>query len=206
MSARVKFPLIFLVAAGYFLLLPMIGLPYGSFDWVGNAQPYRPPKVAPTVGACVYTIRFGDTLFSIARRFGTSVASIARANSIRDVNHIFAGQTLVIPNCRLTQCLVYRVRPGDTLFSIARRFDTSVRAIARQNFIGHPSRIFAGQRLFVCPGSARPLPESRVYVVRRGDTLWSIAFRFGTTPSAIIAANNLRHPWLIVPGQHLRVP
>lgn len=207
MSTRVKVSLVFLAVVGCFLLLPMIGLPYGNFDWVVHSQPYQAPRVLPAPGACVYQVRFGDTLFSIARRFGTSVGDIALANSIRDINHIFVGQGLVIPNCRPTQCTVYTVRPGDTLFSIARRFSTSVRAIALQNRIIHPSRIFAGQRLLICPGGvSRPVPRARVYIVRPGDTVYSIALRFGTTASALIADNNLRYPWLIFPGQHLRVP
>ncbi len=206
MSKRAKLPLIFLTVIACLLLLPVVGLPYGNFDWTVYSQPYPPPKAPPTGAVCVYTVRFGDTLFSIARRFGTSVTSIAQANAIRDVNQIFVGQVLVIPNCRLLQCAVYVVKPGDTLFSIARRFGTSVRALAFQNAILNPSRIFVGQRLLICPGVARPLPKARIYIVKRGDTVWSIAIRFGTTQAAIIAANNLRYPWLIFPGQRLLIP
>lgn len=205
MPTRGKFLVVLVTVVGSFLLLPVIGLPYGDLDWVVHSQPYKPPQASPR-GACVYTVRFGDTLFSIARKFGTSVASIAQANFIRDINHIFAGQTLVIPNCRRVQCVVYTVRPGDTLFSIAHRFDTSVQAIARQNFIVHPSRVFAGQRLLICPDKVRPTPKKRIYIVRPGDTLWSIALRYKTTPSALVAINKLRYPGLIYPGQRLFIP
>lgn len=206
MSTRGKFALVILAVVGGFLLLPAVGLPYGNFDWVVHSQPYQTPEVQPETGTCLYTVRFGDTLFSIARRFNTSVANIAQANAIYDVNHIRAGQTLVIPNCRQVQCTTYTVQRGDTLFSIARHFNMSPRAIALQNHIVNPSRIFAGQRLLVCPAKARPSPPAHTYVVRPGDTLWSIAVRFGATPSALVAANNLRYPWLIRPGQQLYIP
>jgi LysM repeat protein len=155
----------------------------------------------------VYTVQYGDTLFSIARRFGTSVENILYANSIRNIHYIRAGQTLVIPHCRQpAECVVYTVQRGDTLFSIARRHSTSPRAIALQNRIVYPWRIFAGQQILICPGGGLPLPEARTYVVRPGDTIWSIAFRFGTSPYAVIAANNLQYPGLIFPGQELRIP
>lgn len=204
MAKNTKLLIALTAVMGSFLLLPMLGLPYGRLNWTVHSQPYKQPRKVG--GICLYTIRYGDSLFSIAQRFDTSLAAIAQASAIRDVNTISGGQTLVIPNCKATRCVVYTVRQGDTLFSVARRFNTTVNAIAKQNRIISPTRVFAGQRLLVCPGGQFPAPERRVHTVRRGDTLWSIAMRYGTTPWAIIAANNLRHPWLIYPGQQLRIP
>ena len=204
MLTRLKLLIIFLIVAGSFFLLPISGLPYGDFDWTVHSQPYKPPQPVPAKNVCIYVVKFGDTLFSIARRYGTSMASIAQANGISNLHQIYVGQTLIIPNCPRAACAVYVVRPGDTLYSIARYHGTSVRAIARQNRILHPGRIFIGQRLIIC--DVRPIPKGRIYVVKPGDTIYAIALRFGVSPAAIISANHLRYPGLIFPGQRLRIP
>ncbi len=206
MLTRMKFPLIFLIVTGSFLLLPLSGLPYGDFDWTAHSQSYKTPQPPPAKGVCIYVVKFGDTLFSIARRYGTSVESIARANGIINPHRIYVGQTLVIPNCRKAACLVHVVQHGDTLYSIARHYGTSVRAIARQNFIPYPGRIFIGQKLIICDGRPQPVPKVRIHIVKPGDTIYSIAVRYGTSPTAIVSANHLRHPSLIFPGQRLRIP
>ena len=56
------------------------------------------------------------------------------------------------------------------------------------------------------PPVPTPSPEPVVYVVKKGDTVYKIAKRFGTTMQAIILANNLRNPNLIYPGQVLLIP
>lgn len=57
-----------------------------------------------------------------------------------------------------------------------------------------------------CPMPTPPTPAPKVYVVKKGDTVYKIAKRFGTTMEAIILANNLRNPNLIYPGQILLIP
>lgn len=161
MPTRLKVLLILLTMIASFLLVPIIGLPYGNFDWMVYAHPYQQPRGPQTGGACTYTVGYGDTLFSIARRFGTSIHRLAWANGIRNPNYIFVGQRLVIPNCR-----------------------------QRQGFSRYHPRY----------------SSAYVYIVRRGDTVSGIAYRFGRRPSAIIAANNLRYPWWIFPGQRLIIP
>lgn len=172
--------------------------------------PTSTPAPTVTPGPCAYTyvVRFGDTLWSIARRFGTTVQAIVQANGIINPNYIWVGQVLCIPYGTpppTPSPAVYIVQPGDTLWSIARRFGTTVEAIAWVNGIVNPNYIYVGQRLII-PGGIYPPPGQIVYTVRWGDTLWSIARRFGTTAWAIALANNLWNPNFIYVGQQLVIP
>jgi LysM repeat protein len=154
-------------------------------------------------------VRYGDTLYAIARRYGTTVSALVAANNIRNPNFIWVGQRLVIPGCQLappTQCFRYTVRRGDTLYGLAWRYGTTVADIAARNGIRNWNFIWVGQRLTICPGVAPPPPAVRYHRVRWGETLWSIALRYGTTPWAIAALNNIPNPNLIYAGQLLRIP
>ena len=166
------------------------------------------PTSTPAPGGFYYTVRPGDNLFRIALRFGTTITAIAQANGIVNPGLIRVGQVLWIPGWSGGNPSVYIVQRGDTLYSIARRFGTTYQALAAANGLSNPRLIYVGQRLII-PDSGSPgptPPPSTVYTVRPGDTLWSIALRYGTTPWAIAAANGLRNPNWIYPGQRLIIP
>ena len=108
------------------------------------------------------------------------------------------------------------MKRGDTLGRIAARNGVSINTLARANGIANINVIYVGQRL-VIPGkgavavakpvakSAAPAGKTSVYVVRRGDTLGSIAARYGTSVSTLAAINGIANPNHIYVGQHLRV-
>lgn len=96
--------------------------------------------------------------------------------------------------------VLYTVLPGNTLWGIANFFGTTTDEIAKLNDIDDPQLIYPGQVLKIPVD--RPAPP-KYYAVRPGDTLWSIAQRYGMTVNDILAINNLGNPNLIYPGQIL---
>ena len=95
----------------------------------------------------------------------------------------------------------YTVVPGDTLYGIARKFNSTVSNILKFNNIQNPNLIFPSQ-LIIIPESPA---EAIIYTVQPGDTLYSIARRFGTFVQNLIVFNYLDNPNLIYPGQQLVV-
>lgn len=166
----------------------------------------------------VHIVRPGENLYRIALRYGTTINAIAQANGIHNTRLIYVGQRLIIPGggggggghgawCRCW----YIVRHGDTLSAIAWRHGTTVWTLVRMNGLANPNYIWAGQRLCVpCGGYYPPPPPPPpcgvVHVVCRGDTVYSIARRYGSTVQAIAAANHLWNPSLIWVGQRLVIP
>lgn len=88
----------------------------------------------------------GDSLFLIARRFGTTVELITAANHLEDPNKILVGEKLLIP---VLGAIRVRVQPGDSLWSISERFDVPVEVLAAANSIQAPFTIFPNQILSV---------------------------------------------------------
>ena len=107
---------------------------------------------------------------------------------------------------------VYVVQPGDTLYSIAQRFDSTVEAIVAANDIENPRLIQVGQKLVIPTAQPElvPRPETgpnrRLHPVRQDDTLPSLAFRYRTTVWKLRQVNNLGRLGLLQPGQELLIP
>jgi len=179
---------------------------------------------ASVAGAASTTVSPGDTLWSIAAQYGTSVSALASANGISDPNWIAAGQTLQIPDGSST--IEVTVSAGDDLSSIAAQYGTTVSALAAANGIADPNLIDAGSELTVTTGGGGPgtgapttggsggggsatgtvASTSSVVTVQPGDDLFSIADAYHTTVALIVAANNLSDPNLIEAGAQLAIP
>ena len=94
-----------------------------------------------------YTVRSGDTLSSIASKFGTSYQALASLNGISNPNLIYVGQVLRVNGSASTGSVYYTVRSGDNLSAIASRYGTSYQSIASLNSLSNPNLIYAGQTL-----------------------------------------------------------
>jgi LysM repeat protein len=161
--------------------------------------------------AARYRVQWGDSLTSIAARYGTSVHRLAAANRLNPLGTLLAGTTLRIPSARPS---TYRVRPGDTLSGLAARFRTTIAALAAANRLDPAGYLFAGAVIRL-PGSAAPaqvdvlkvVPAATAsYRVRLGDSLSAIAARFGTTVSALAAANRLDPAGVLLAESTITVP
>lgn len=97
----------------------------------------------------IYIIKRGDTLSGIAFRYHTSVEELVSLNHISNPNLIFPGTRLILPTSSSAPAVQYVVRPGDTLYGIALKFNTTVAALAAKNNILNPNLIFIGQILII---------------------------------------------------------
>ena len=152
----------------------------------------------------VYTVKRGDTLYSIAKQYNTTVDEIKRLNNLAS-DILSIGQVLRIP-VQETETLpemTYTVQAGDTLYSIARRYNTTVDALKNVNNL--TSNVLSIGQVLKIPTSndgGSPLPT---YTVQTGDTLYSIARRYNTTVDALKSVNNLTSNVLSI-GQVLKLP
>jgi LysM repeat protein len=117
-----------------------------------TAVPSAPATATPAPSADVHhTVQPGENLFRIALRYGTTVDAIVAANNLPDSGAVRAGQVLLIPIGSPATTATYVVQAGDTLYSIARRFDTTVETLAALNGLIPPYTIEVGQVLIVTP-------------------------------------------------------
>ena len=123
---------------------------------------------------------------------------------------LIATTSLIPPVAAASPAFVV-VTWGDTLSALAARTGTTVDALVRTNGLPNRNFIYAGQKLVVPVSTSGqppsvPLPSSRVYIVNPGETLATIAARYGTTISAMMAANSINNPNFIYSGQRLNIP
>lgn len=99
------------------------------------------------IGQFVHTVKNGETLWSIAQKYGTAMDSIAKLNNINPQNFLFIGQKLLIPIQK--QRIIYTVQPGDSLWKIAQKFGVSVDALAKLNYLSQNAYLQVGQTLII---------------------------------------------------------
>ena len=144
-----------------------------------------------------YTVKSGDTLYSIAKKYGIAVDKLKDLNNLKS-NMISVNQKLLVSDSNLDNNK-YTIKSGDTLYSIAKKYSTTVGKIKELNNLKSDT-LSIGQEL-VIPSSF----DVKTHIVKSGDTLYSIARKYNTTVDAIKTANNLKDNLLSI-GQELIIP
>lgn len=148
-----------------------------------------------------YIVKSGDTLYSIAKKYGLTVDELKKMNNLSS-NTLSINQKLLVGNDMSTDDNydVYVVKSGDTLWGIASKYNTSVDKIKDINNL-NSNNLSIGQKLLV-PGNNL---GTKKYIVKSGDTLYKIAQNNGTTVTELINLNNLKTTNLSI-GQVLYIP
>lgn len=161
---------------------------------------YAGGKYVAPLGSNYYTVKSGDSLWSISRKFGVSVNELKKVNNLSS-NLLSIGQNLIIPGKKNnTSSNEYVVKKGDTLYGIANKYNVSVDNLKSYNNLSTDS-LSIGQKI--------KIPDNKVnsneYVVKSGDSLYSISRKYGVSVDELMSVNNLKSTVLSV-GQVLKIP
>lgn len=169
--------------------------------------PYGESPVSTT-----YTVQRGDTLWNIAKKFNTSVNDLKKLNNLTS-NILYVGQSLKVPEYYKAEDtnISYVVKKGDSLWSIANQNGTTVSELKKYNNLTN-DLLSIGQIIeipsattIVTPSEEDVINKENLYIVQNGDTLWSIARKFGVSIDDIRNANNLTNDILSI-GMSLIIP
>lgn len=162
---------------------------------------YAGGKYVAPIDSNYYTVKSGDSLWSISRKFGITVDELKSANNLSS-NLLSVGQNLIIPG-KEAQATgdEYVVKKGDTLYSIARKYNTSVDNLKSINNITTDS-LAIGQ-IIKLPSTSSTASDT--YIVKKGDSLYSIARTYNTSVDKLKEINNLTSNALAI-GQVLKLP
>lgn len=161
---------------------------------------YAGGKYVAPLDSNYYTVKSGDSLWSISRKFGVTVNELKEANNLSS-NLLSVGQNLIIPGKKADiSSNEYVVKKGDTLYGIANKYKVSVDNLKSYNNLSTDS---------LSIGQIIKIPENKVsgneYVVKSGDSLYSISKKYGVSVDELMSVNNLKSTVLSV-GQVLKIP
>ena len=159
----------------------------------------------PNVNDDIYVVKKGDTLYSISKKLNISINTLKALNKL-NTNEIYVGQQLILSNDKNTEEYdIYTVKKGDSLWSISKKYDISVKELIELNNLNNLT-LQINQKLKV-PKTIIIEPEendTEIYIVEKNDTLWSISRKFNISVNELKELNNLTNNLLSI-GQELKI-
>ncbi len=181
----------------------------------------KSPSSGNTTG--YHKVQAGETLYRISKRYRVSATNITRWNRLSKPYNLSVGQILRVyspSGVRLgskkrtnrrritrtrTNSRYYTVSKGDTLYSIARRYRTSVQKIAIRNKLKKPYFLYKGQRLKINSTKTSSKKRTHYHYVKAGENLKIIAAKYGVQAYQLSKQNGIGNPYTIYPGQRLSI-
>ena len=161
-------------------------------------------KIPVTSNGETYIVKSGDSLWSIAKRYGVSIDDIKKANNLSS-NLLNIGQVLIIPSDEeppeIGDFIIYTVSSGDNLYKIATKYNLTLDDLVNYNDLA-TTNLSIGQQLLI---PVQKTSETQTYIVKSGDTLYSIASKYGISVNTLKNYNNLTTNVLSI-GQKLNIP
>ena len=159
------------------------------------------PKESTNKETGKYTVKKGDTLYSIAKTYNTTVNEIAKLNNLSS-DALYIGEELIMPSNnkedkeeKVISGNTYTVKKGDTLWSIANKNDITVNELIKLNNL-NSNVIIEGEKILI--------PKIKEYTVKKDDTLYGIANKYNTTVNDLMKLNDLSS-YNIIEGQKLKI-
>jgi LysM repeat protein/predicted nucleic acid-binding Zn ribbon protein len=197
-------------------------VPSATYSVAPTATPLYSPTPPPTPtlppNQTHHTVTSGETVSSIAKKYGATIRGILRANNLNENSILSVGQVLIIPlpvantptpTATLTPSptpFLYTIKRGDTLSAIASRYKTTVEALMQANNITDATRIQVGTKItIVQPPDYAATMAYEIYEVQPNDTLMAISAKYGVTVAEIQKINGLQGNRLSI-GQKLQIP
>lgn len=171
-------------------------------EW--SRQPADPPQDT------FHVVGRGETLFSIAQRYGSTVDALAHANGLHDPTRIYVGQRLRVPGARAEMVpeitTSYVVQPTDSLTGIAKRHATSWEHLVSLNSLISPRALYAGQVIQVPTVDGVGGHRGGLHIIGDGELLFQVALRYDVAPWVLMDVNGRVNPALAYSGQPILIP
>ena len=158
----------------------------------------------------IHIVQQGETLFTIAELYGTTIDSLQLLNNIDDTSLIFVGQELNLPRAGgQAVTTIHTIQLGDSLESLAAGYQSTPVDIAASNWLIYGESLVVGKPMIIMSGTGTAAPETvagTAHIVKPGDTILTIAAQNGLPSWIVISANGLPFPTYLFDGQRLRIP
>lgn len=129
----------------------------------------------------VYNVLEGETLESIAKKFGTDVNTLQKIN---EVNSVYPGISIIVPNVREVEYFtIYIVKKGDNLYEISKKYNINIDLLRSINGLEKDEYLYPDQELLI------PKEDVELHVVKEGETLQDISKKLGANPISLVESN-----------------